>query len=128
MGLLHHLIEKVVDAKPKRKAVEAPQVLGETARPIVVRLLEEVEESPPIVPRLARPAARLHGVRGVTRQAQQAHQADNIVRAVDRAQIGEAILDLGLLIETATAADLVGDAQALAYGYRFRLGALSQQS
>src|SRR5439155_18432874 len=113
MGLLHHLIEEVVDAKAKREAVEAPQVLSETARRIVVRLLKEVEESPSIVPSLARPAAGLHGVRGVTRQAQQAHQADGVVRAVDRAQVGEAILDLGLLIEAAATADLVGNALAL---------------
>src|SRR2546429_893057 len=99
MGLLHHLIEEVIDAKAKRQAVEAPQVFGETARPIVVRLLKKVEETPSIVSSLARPATRLHRVRGVTRQAQQAHQADGVVRAVDRAQGREAILDLGVLIE-----------------------------
>ena len=113
MRLLHHLVEEVIDAETQRQAVEAPQVLGETARPIVVRLLEKVKESPPVVPGLARPPAGLHGVRGVARQAQQAHQADGVVRAIDRAQVGKAILDLGLLIETAAAADLVGDALAL---------------
>src|SRR5712664_273712 len=113
MGLLHHLVEEVVDTESKRQAVEAPEVLGETPRSVVARLLKKVEESPSIVPSLARPAARFHRVRGITRQAQQAHQADGVVGAVDRAQVGETILDLGLLIEAAPAADLVSDALTL---------------
>ena len=113
VGLFHHLIEEVVDAQPQGQAAELAKVPGETAGSVVRRFLQEIEESPSIVPRLARPAARLHRVGGVARQAQQAHQADGVVRVVDRAQVGETILDFRLLIETASSADLVGDAAAL---------------
>ncbi len=111
--LLHHFVEEVVDAEPQRQAVEAPQVLGQTAGAPIGGFLQEIEEAPPTVSRLARPAASLHRVDGVAWQAQQAHQANGVVGAVDRAQVGQAILDLRLLIEAAPTADLVGDALPL---------------
>src|SRR2546428_2290337 len=107
--LLHHLIKEVVNAQPERQAIEAPKILGEAARPAVAGFLQQVEEASSIISSLPSPASRLHRVGRVAGEAQQPHQADGVVGAVDRAKVSEAILDLWLLIEPASAADLVGN-------------------
>ncbi len=111
--LFHHLIEEVVDAEPLRHPAEGPELLAEPPRCLLAGALEEIEEASPTISCFPGPAARLDGIGGVARQRQEPHQADGVVRGIDGAKKGEAILDLGLLVEAAPAAHLVGDADPL---------------
>ena len=83
-GLLHDVVEEIVDGKPQCLAGEAPQIRGQPAGSIVVGFFQEVEEPPAFIPRPARPAARLDGIDGVAWQAEQPHQAHRVVGAVRR--------------------------------------------
>ena len=112
-GLLHDLVEEIIDGKPERLPGKVPQVHGQAAGPAIFGLLQDVKEPPAFIPRPARPAAGLDRIDGVARQAQQPHQADRVIRAVCRPQERQAVFDLGLLVKAATATHLIGDADPL---------------
>jgi hypothetical protein len=108
-GLLHHLVEEVIDADPLGHEGEGAEVMAESLWALLARTLQQVVKATTAVSCLARPAAGEHRVEGISRQGEQPHQANNIVGGVDRAQHCQAVLDFRLLVKATTAAHLVGN-------------------